>query len=319
MQPNRRQFGIQLAKCTSAGLLAATGGCLVPTGTPGQVDLIWGRRGLSDGRFQKPRAITIDADDRLYIVDTTGRIQVFSADGEFLRGWKTPEAVNGRPTGLGVDNREKMLLVADTHYYQMLCYTLDGERIHDRTIGGTRGTAPGEFSFITDAVRDSDGNFYTGEYSEVDRIQKFSADGKPLMQWGMTGKAPGQFLRPQSLAIDAEDHLWIADACNHRIQVFDATGKKPELLACWGEFGHDPGQLYYPYGITLGNDESVYVCEYGNQRIQKFDGSGKLLDAWGQPGSKPGELYQPWGVVRDSVGRLHVLDSNNHRVQRVWL
>jgi hypothetical protein len=54
-------------------------------------DLVWGRRGLGDGRLQKPRAVAIDAEDRLFIADMTGRIQVFTADGEFLYGWRTPE------------------------------------------------------------------------------------------------------------------------------------------------------------------------------------------------------------------------------------
>lgn len=309
----------------AAGLMGAAAviqfpGCIDPIGAPGTVDLVWGRRGLSDGRFQKPRAIAIDGQDQLYIVDTTGRIQVFTADGEFLRGWKTPDATNGRPTGLEVDQRSERLLVADTHYFQMLTYALDGSPIKSETLGGTQGTGAGEFSFITDAVRDSAGNYYTGEYSEVDRIQKFSPSGEFLTQWGSTGADPGQFVRPQSLAIDRQDRLWVADSCNHRIQVFDTSGPTATLVQCWGEFGHLPGQLYYPYGITLGDeDHCIYICEYGNDRIQKFDLEGNSLAVWGRSGHAEGELFQPWGVVRDSRGRLHVLDSNNHRVQRVWL
>ena len=299
--------------------LAATSGCIESMGTPGTVDLVWGRRGLSEGRFQKPRAIAIDDNDELYIVDTTGRIQVFSTEGEYLRGWKTPEAVDGRPTGMQVDTLDSHLLVADTHYYQMLCYTLDGELLPDRIIGGTRGTAGGEFSFITDAIRDSKGNYYTGEYSEVDRIQKFSPDGEFMTQWGSTGGKPGEFVRPQSLAMDKNDHLWIADSCNHRIQIYDTGPTEPKLVDVWGSYGREPGKLFYPYGIVLDDAGSIYVCEYGNQWVQKFDLAGNVLDRWGTHGKDPGQLYQPWGIVRDSVGRLHVLDSNNHRVQRVWL
>ncbi|MEZ6087765.1 MAG: NHL repeat-containing protein [Pirellulaceae bacterium] len=316
---NRRRFGAVLS--LAAGMSTGLGGCIGSQGAVGEVDLVWGRRGLSDGRFQKPRAITIDADDNLYIVDTTGRIQVFTADGDYLRGWKTPEAVNGRPTGMEVDHRSSRLLVADTHYYQMLTYSLDGNLLLQEVIGGTKGTGPGEFSFITDAVRDSRGNYYTGEYSDVDRIQKFAPDGTFLMQWGSTGGEPGQFVRPQSLVVDRNDHLWVADSCNHRIQIFDATGDKPKLLEMWGSFGHEPGMLYYPYGIVLdrNTEQSLYVCEYGNNRVQKFDPHGTLIDIWGRPGHATGELFNPWGIVQDSRGRLHVLDSNNHRVQRIWL
>ena len=79
----------------------ASVGC-VPTGQGPLPDLVWGRRGMSEGRFLKPRAITIDDEDRLYIVDTTGRIQVFDTDGNFIRFWSTPETANGRPTGLAI-------------------------------------------------------------------------------------------------------------------------------------------------------------------------------------------------------------------------
>lgn len=310
-----------LAGVAIGSIASAVSGCIGSQAALGEVDLVWGRRGFSEGRFQKPRAIAIDDRDQLYIVDTTGRIQVFTADGEYLRGWKTPHAENGRPTGMGVDHQSQTLLVADTHYYQLLSYSLDGQLLADKTIGQQRGTGPGEFSFITDAVRDSQGNYYTGEYSEIDRIQKFSPDGEFVMQWGSTGDGPMQFVRPQGLAIDQNDHLWVADACNHRVHVYDATETKPRLVAMWGSFGHEPGELYYPYGISLSSVDPavVYLCEYGNDRIQKFDTQGRSIEVWGRPGHNPGELYQPWGLVCDSTGRLHVLDSNNHRVQRVRL
>jgi DNA-binding beta-propeller fold protein YncE len=279
-------------------------------------DLVWGRRGLSDGRFLKPRAIAIDANDNLYIVDTTGRIQVFDVDGKFLRGWKTPEAEFGRPTGMFVDQQQR-LLVADTHYHRVLVYELDGNWLREQTIGGVTGTTPGSFAFVTDVVRDSKGNFYVGDYGDADRIQKFSPSGDFIAQWGGNGQQPGELVRPQSLAIDDRDQLWVADACNHRIQVFDSQTDRPTLIDLWGQYGPGPGELSYPYGIAFGKDGNVWVCEYGNQRIQQFTRRGESLGTWGSPGRGEGELYQPWGLVVDRRGRLHVLDSNNHRVQRV--
>ena len=68
-------------------------GC-VPQGHPGQPDHIIGSRGIGEGRFQKPRAIAIDDEDRLFVVDMTGRIQVMTLDGESLALWRTPETVS---------------------------------------------------------------------------------------------------------------------------------------------------------------------------------------------------------------------------------
>ncbi len=288
-------------------------GCVGRPQAEGTADLIWGQRGISAGRLQKPRAIAIDEEDRLYLVDITARIQVFDADGNYSHGWKTPASKNGRPSGLTID-RAGRLLVADTHYYRVLVYDTEGNPIESATIGGTLGREPGEFGFVTDAVDDSLGNRYVAEYGDFDRIQKFSPSGEFLLQWGTHGAEPGQFRRPQNLAVDKQDHIWVADACNHRIQVFDSDG---QLLKYWGEEGSEVGQLYYPYDLVLDGEGHLYVCEYGNHRVQKFTIDGESVDCWGTFGRGPGQLHNPWALARDSRGRLHVLDSGNHRVQRV--
>ena len=297
-------------------VMFASGGCNRPSLSTGKLDVVWGRRGISDGRFRKPRAVALGKDDHLYIVDMTARIQVFESDGRFINGWKTPAFENGKPCGLSFD-LDGNLLVADTHYYRMLVYTPDGELLSEKTIGGTQGHGPGEFGYVTDAVQDSYGNYYIAEYGEYDRIQKFTKDGQFLLEWGGHGSQAGHFLRPQNLAVDEHDHIWVADACNHRIQVFDAMGEEPRLVRMWGQQGREPGDMKYPYDLVLDGKGHVYVCEYGNHRVQKFTLDGHSLGCWGGPGRAEGELNNPWALVLDSRGRIYVLDSLNHRIQRI--
>lgn len=297
-------------------LSSAVAGCGGSGFFAGRVEKVWGRRGVAEGRFQKPRAVAIDKQDRLYIVDMTARIQVFDADGNFLRWWRTPIWENGNPSGLSFDN-DGNLLVADTHYFRMLVYTPEGKLLEERTIGGQTGLGPGEFGFVTDAVQDSQGNYYIAEYGEFDRVQKFSPEGEFVFQWGGHGNGPGEFKRPQNLAIDENDHLWIADACNHRIQVFDATGSEPQLVKIWGTEGTEPGEIRYPYDLVLDGKGHVYLAEFGNHRVQKFTLDGESLGCFGGPGREEGRMYQPWALVQDSRGRLHVVDTYNHRVQRI--
>ncbi|MCU0876202.1 MAG: NHL repeat-containing protein [Pirellulaceae bacterium] len=312
-----------------AGMLASgsLAGCVSrPAGSQqGQFDKLWGRRGSTVGHLNKPRAITIDKDDLLYIVDVTPRIQVFTGDGEFVRGWQPPEFAWGKPSGLAFD-REGNLLVADTHYHRILVYTPEGQLLEKQTLGGTCGPGPGEFFFVTDSAQDSQGNYYVTEYGEFDRIQKFTPDHQFLCQWGSHGNELGQFLRPQKIVIDQQDQVWVTDACNHRVQVFEARNNEPRLITSWGEQGHAPGQLNYPYDILL--DEAalagspagfVYLCEFGNHRVQKFTLDGQFAGLFGTNGRREAELDQPWGITRDSRGRMYVLDSYNHRVQRFWL
>lgn len=321
LYPESMASALSRRSFVTASLAAATlGGCSrsPESGPTGRLDKIWGDRGLGPGLFQKPRALAIAPDDRLFIVDMTARIQVFTPDGEYLLSWQTPASQNGRPTGMSFD-REGNLCVADTHYFRMLVYTQDGKLLEDRTIGGESGSQPGQFNFVTDVAQDSRGNYYIAEYGEFDRVQKFTRDGRFLMQWGRHGNELGEFLRPQSVMLDDQERLWVADACNHRVQVFEVTDKEATVVKSWGLEGSELGQLRYPYGLQLDGKGHVYLCEYGNHRVQKFTLDGELVGWWGVNGRQEGELCQPWTAQLDSRGRLHVLDSYNHRVQRIWL
>lgn len=309
---DRRRFLAGAAAAVALGVA----GCEDAGDTPtfGRLDAVWGVHGVVGERMHKPRAMAIDAQDRLYIVDFTARVLVYDVDGKYLRGWSTPLNENGRPTGLTFDPVADELLVADTHYFRVLAYTPEGELKEERTIGGVDGRGEGEFGFVTDAVRDPSGCLFVSEYGDNDRIQKFSPDGRFLLQWGSHGVGELQFKRPQNLMIDPEGRVWVCDACNHRIKVFTPDG---ELLFAWGSEGSALGQLYYPYDIVHDDRGDLYIAEFGNHRVQKFSPDGESLGVWGEQGVREGQLWSPWALVIDSRGRLHVLDTQNHRVQRV--
>src|SRR5262245_5223571 len=96
-------------------LLLPLAGCGAPSAAPG---LVWGKRGVQDGEFVRPRAVTV-AGDRLFVVDFTARIQAFDFDGNYVGpSWATPDFRKGRPSGLGT-GRDGNLLVADSHYGQV--------------------------------------------------------------------------------------------------------------------------------------------------------------------------------------------------------
>lgn len=310
----------------AGSVAAAAAGCIRRQGPQsGQFDTVWGHLGISAGRLYRPRGIVIDQSDLLYIVDMTPRIQVFTGDGQLIRGWQPPKFDTGKPSGLAFDNAGN-LLVADTHNYRILVYTPHGQLLDQQTIGGVCGSGDGEFQFVTDAAQDADGNYYVAQYGEYDRIQKFDRDRRFVMSFGEHGTEPEQFLRPQKIVIDQAGHLWVTDACNHRVQVFAIHGSRAELVQVWGQQGHEPGQLNFPYDIWL--DEAalagetggfVYLCEFGNHRVQKFTPAGQYVGSFGRNGRRDGELDQPWGIARDSRGRMFVLDTYNHRVQRFQL
>lgn len=318
----RRQF---ISRAT--GMLAGTAGIGLST-IPGCISRsddnrepinVWGRKGLSDGKLMIPRAMAVSEKDELYVVDKTGRIQVFLPDGTFQRGWRTPEINQGKPTGLAWSN-DGNLLVADTHYFRVLFYSPDGVLETQRVIGGEFGDAPGQFHFVTDVVEDQRGHFFVGQYGQIDQIQEFGPDCSFIRRWGSQGSELNQFSRPQALLIDENGLLWVADAHNHRIQVFDVSAgpedpREPELVSHWGSYGVAPGEMKYPYGMVFDVDGTLLISEYGNHRVQRFSREGESLDCWGQPGNEPGNFMKPWALIIDSQHKLHVLDTDNHRMQ----
>jgi DNA-binding beta-propeller fold protein YncE len=279
-------------------------------------DRVWGRKGVQNGDMVRPRAIAIDRNDRLYIVDYTARIQVFDRDGNYLGPtWTTPDYRKGRPSGLGID-RDGNLLVCDSHYSCVRVYTPEGKELLDRRMGGVSGPVPGQLGYVSDVVQDKDGYYYLTEYGSDDnqRITKLDPQGRFVKCWGRMGTEPGELARARALALGPDGNLYVADSCNHRIQVFDRDGK---LVRLWGETGTEPGQLSYPYDLAFNAAGVLYVVEYGNHRVQKFTSEGKSLGCWGSGGREPGCFHCPWGLAIDSLGYIHVVDTENHRVQRL--
>ncbi|HED13056.1 MAG TPA: 6-bladed beta-propeller, partial [Gammaproteobacteria bacterium] len=85
------------------------------------------------------------------------------------------------------------------------------------------------------------------------------------MAWGSKGSGPGQFRDPTGLAVAGKE-VFVADARNGRIQVFDFNGK---FLRQFGKPGKKPGEMKRPMNLRIVGNE-LYVAEYWNDRIQVF-------------------------------------------------
>ncbi len=280
-------------------------------GLRSSADVVWGKRGVLDGDFVRPRAATIIG-DRIYIVDFTARIQAFSLDGEYAGiTFTTPDFRNGRPSGLGTD-RDGNLIVCDSHYHMLRIYSPSGVEL--RQFGGTAGSAVGEFGYLSDCVQDGEGFYYLSEFGQNDRITKLDREGQVVTTWGVNGTGPGEFQRIRALALGPDGLIYVADACNHRIQVFDRDGG---FVRSFGGPGREAGAFSYPYDLAFDPSGNLYVVERGNARIQQLTPEGQSLRSWGMPGSEPGQLADPWALAIDRQGRIHIIDTENHRVQRI--
>ncbi len=271
-------------------------------------DFIFGARGIGPGQFTYPRAITLASDGCVFIVDKTGRIQRFSPEGKYETAFLMPKTDAGYPTGITVDN-DNRVIVADTHYSQIIVFDRDGNEL---TRFGENGTGPGQFMWPSRVAVAANGDIYVSEYGGNDRISRFTADLEYISSFGGSDAGEASLSRPQAIVFDAEGDLWVADAVHHRICRFSPEG---EFLSTFGTPGREPGQLNYPYDLEVCPDGTLMVAEFGNNRVQHFDRRGNSLGVWGGQGHGPGELMIPWGVAVSPEGVVYVLDSGNNRVQ----
>ncbi len=281
-------------------------------------DVIIGRFGRTDGRFQIPRAVAIEPSTSanpgsIFVIDKSGRVQRFAKDGTFELLWYLPKFNNGKPTGISIAPNG-LIYVADTHEHQVLIFNRDGGIVGSF---GSYGYGPGQFIFPSDVAFSLDGKIFVSEYGGNDRVQVFDADGKFIREFGKRGDQPGMFSRPQSIAFSKDgSEIFVADSCNHRIQVFSQEGELKRILCA---SGREAGQLAYPYGVCVLDDGTLLVAEFGNCRLQQLDSlTGASLGMWGGGGHATGRLNAPWSVECVD-GRIYLMDTGNGRVQSLPL
>ena len=281
-------------------------------------DVVIGRFGRTEGRFQAPRAVAIEPATStnlgsVFVIDKSGRVQRFAKDGTFELSWFMPKFSNGKPTGITIAPNG-LIYVADTHEHQVMIFNRDGGIVGSF---GSYGYGASQFVFPSDVAFAPDGKIFVSEYGGNDRIQVFDASGKFISQFGKPGEEPGMFSRPQSIAFSKDgSELFVADSCNHRIQVFSQTGELKRILCTTGR---DAGQLAYPFGICTLDDSTLLVVEFGNCRLQRLDSNnGGSLGTWGGAGLAKGRLNAPWSVecVDD---RVYLMDTGNGYVQSMLL
>lgn len=123
----------------------------------------------------------------------------------------------------------------------------------------------------------------------------YTNNGRDWKSFGVEGKHEGEFYYPTDVHLTA-DRIWVADAYNNRIQVFDkdfqfikAIGSEQNMNATTGIFV---------------DGERVYATDFENDRVLIFDHQGNLVQEISDSIEKPTDLI----VVNN---KLHVLSYRN--------
>ena len=160
------------------------------------------------------------------------------------------------------------------------------------------------------------------------------------------------FGRPFGVAADGQGLVYVSDADQRVIKVFDFNTHKLEAFAGGRRF-QDPlglavdrqGNLYVAEGrskrvlvfssagkplfsfggpdilerpVSLAINENlgrIYVSDGAGHKIEVFDLAGEHLFSFGEWGGGDGHLYSPQGLAVDAEHRLFVADQFNARIQ----
>lgn len=289
---------------------------------------VFGQEGAAEGELNHPRGLAVGQDGNLVVADSLNhRIQVFTADGEFVRAWGAFEvgergtATGGnfnQPWGVAV-GPDGNIYVADTWNHRVQVFTPEGEFL--RTWGqlGQLDAAqnPTDFWGPRDIAVDPDGNVYVADTGNK-RIRVYTAEGEWLRDIGSGGSGPGQLNEPVGLAVHPDGRLFVADTWNRRVQVFNTLGQYLNgwtVSAWYGDQGNRP---YLALDPERGH---LYVTDPDAARILVYDFDGRLLGSFGQPGQKDmpmnaTQINVVGGIAIDAEGRVFIADAGASRILR---
>lgn len=144
------------------------------------------------------------------------------------------------------------------------------------------------------------------------QIVVFDVPRRKVFQFGL--RAPGQLEKPVAMAVDKAQNVYVADAAQRRIVVYDGLGLYQRAIG-------GPGDLARPTGVAVSGDgERIYVVDRATndsdkQRVVVFGPDGSKLREFGRRGAGPGEFNIPVQAAVGPDGKVYVLDAGNFRVQ----
>ena len=267
-----------------------------------------GGRGNGHGQFEHPLGLAVDKDLNLYVADTgNSRIQKFSPQGDFVTSFGKAGTGDGElrePNGIALDNQGN-IYVTDAANNRVLKFKSDGTLLQQWT-----GPDPG-FYGPRDIAIGPDKSLFVLDQGRV-RVVRLDQDGKTISQWGRTGAAAGEFNGPTGLAI-AGDRVYIADAGNNRIQIFDLSGN---FVGQWAVPKWDKYLWHFPDLAIDVQAGRVYVTSGWTREVLVLNMNGDYLGSMKPQGQQ--EFNSASSIVfadAKSGKHLYVLNTGSYVVE----
>jgi DNA-binding beta-propeller fold protein YncE len=230
----------------------------------------------------RPQSVVLHGDQLLVLSIDEGDVIVvhrYALDGRaigtvgrFAIGDK-PDAI-GDPAGIALDDDANI-------------YLLDGEACKVVKLGGDGAAVatfgPNGLAYPRDLEVAGDGSMLLADTGNH-RVLRWDPSGQRVLaigpeideeeERGSSGTGPGEFDTPSGVTVSEDGSIYVADTNNHRIQVFDASGR---FVREFGSEGEAAGYLLFPTDVRIGRDGDVFVFDQHGRRIQKFGPDGGLV------------------------------------------
>ena len=211
------------------------------------------------------------------------------------------------PGGISVSDRNQNLIVCEFGSHEV--NILDQRGLIQRKIG-SKGTTNGQFLYPQKASITHKGDIVITD--SVNRLQRFTGQGKWLRSVGLTGSGHLQFRDPVGVAVGTNHRFYICERENHRIQVLNQDFSFHKVI---GKRGNGDGEFNSPSDIVADGRGFLYVADCWNHRIQVLNEDGVFIREFGYKGSSPGELNWPSHICIDADEALVMAtEVRNHRV-----
>lgn len=246
--------------------------------------LSFGGEGLGDGLFTDPEHIAVDRDGNLFVSDfTTGRIQQFDPQGNFVRLW---DAGDGKVVirALEVDRGGILYAAVDRSILR-----------YDTKTGAALDPLPNpDDYFFQDFKVLSDGGF--GAVVDGENLARLNPDGSTrwLVEEAISSVS-GESDTDGKLAVNGNNQFYLAGSFVESVFVYSPEGK---FLNRFGSEGTGDGQFTSLTAIAVDGQGRVLVDDWGFLEVFEADGR------WTKQLQLP---PQSSGVEISSQGLLYVV------------